>query len=236
LKYKVLKKTLKGAPSVESDTFLSSRQKILQFLLVNRSDVHQSSTVKEIAAELDISVNAARQYLNNLESEGLVVRSQQKSSTGRPAMAYTLHESALETFPKQYVDFAVKMLIQVRDKIGVKLTQEVLDNVGKQIADEVKPFLKEMLGEDPENVPLDARIRAVVNLLRDYGKFPSLVETEDAYDVQNFNCLVYGVVKEDPLVCRVDEKIMSELIGKKCEKTKCIRDGDECCLYRVQKD
>ncbi len=236
MKIGILKYNIKGVQSVESDTFLSSRQKILQFLLINRSEAHPTSTVKEIAAELDISVNAARQYLNNLESEGLVVRSQQKSSTGRPAMAYTLHENALETFPKQYVDLAVKMLVQLRDKIGVKLTQEVLDNVGKQIADEVKPILKEILGDDPDNVPLDKRVRAVVNLLREYGKFPSLIETEDAYDVQNFNCLVYGVVKEDPLVCRVDEKIMSELIGKKCEKKKCIRDGDECCLYRVMKD
>ena len=204
--------------------------------MTNRTDKERATTVKEIAAELDISVNAARQYLVNLEKEGLVVRYQKKSKTGRPAMAYALHESAIETFPKQYVDFSVKMLAELRDRFGVNLTQEVLVNVGKQIAEEVMPVLKEMLGDDPANVPLGKRIEAVTQILKDYGKFPSLIETEHSYDVQNFNCLVYGVVKEDALVCKVDETIMSELIGKKCEKTKCIRDGDECCLYRIMKD
>jgi predicted ArsR family transcriptional regulator len=221
---------------LESDTFVSSRQKILQFLLVNRNAPDRAVTVKDIAAELDISVNAARQYLVNLEKEGLVLRSQRKSVTGRPAMAYALHESALETFPKQYVDFAVKMLTQIRDRFGVKLTQDVLEDVGKQIAEEVAPFIKEDLGKELNEATLGERVEAVTHILRDYGKFPTLVETDDSYDIQNFNCLVYGIVKQDPLVCKVDETIMSELIGKKCEKVKCIRDGDECCLYSVKKD
>lgn len=221
---------------MESDTFLSSRQKILQFLLVNRTAPEGAVTVKDIAAELDISVNAARQYLVNLEKEGLVIRSQRKSVTGRPAMSYALHESAIETFPKQYVEFSVKVLSQIRDRFGVKLTLDVLEDVGKQIAEEVRPYVKKALGKELEEATLGERIEAVTQVLRDYGKFASLIETDDTYDIQNFNCLVYGIVKEEPLVCKVDETIMAELIGKKCEKKKCIRDGDECCLYSVKKD
>jgi len=221
---------------MESDEFISSRQKILQFLLVNRSAPDKAVLVKDIADELNISINAARQYLVNLEKEGLVTRSQRKSPTGRPAMVYSLHESALEKFPKSYVDFTVKMLTQLKKRFGIELTQDVLEDVGKQIAEEIRPYLKEVLGKNPEEATLDERIKAVTEILKEYGKFPSLIETADSYDIQNFNCLVYGVVKENPLVCKVDETIMRELIGKKCEKKKCIRDGDECCLYRVKKD
>ncbi len=221
---------------MESEEFLSSRQKILQFLLVNRNAPDKAVLVKDIADELEISINAARQYLVNLEKEGLVTRSQRKSTTGRPAMVYALHESALEKFPKSYVDFTVKMLTQLKNRFGVELTQDVLEDVGKEIAEEIRPYLKEILGKNPEEATLDERIKAVTEILREYGKYPSLIETADSYDIQNFNCLVYGVVKENPLVCKVDETIMRELIGKKCEKTKCIRDGDECCLYRVKKD
>ena len=68
-----------------------------------------------------------------------------------------------------------------------------------------------------------------------YGKFPELHEEEDSFTLKNYNCLVFSVAKEDPLVCAVDEKIITELAGVPAQKEKCIREGDECCLYRLKK-
>ena len=83
---------------------------------------------------------------------------------------------------------------------------------------------------------LDKRLKSINKVLHKYGKYPHLVEDETSYSFKNYNCLVYGIVKANPLVCKVDETIMSELAGKKAVKEKCIRDGDAYCLYRIMKD
>ncbi len=220
-----------------TDQFLTSREKILQFLLVHCSASNSSCTVKDIASELDISVNAARQYLVILEKEGYVMRSQRKSKTGRPAITYSLHESALETFPKVYSDFSVKLLNEIKQKIGITKSVEILENVGRQIADEVRPVLKEkILAKKGSLNSLKDRLEGVAEIYQDYGKYPELLEDDDSYALKNFNCLIFGIAKEDPLVCKVDETIVTELIGTEAKKEKCLRDGDAYCLYRIIKE
>ena len=221
---------------LDTDHFLTSREKILQFLLINCSADDSQCTVKDIANELDISVNATRQYLVVLEKEGYVVRSQKKSKAGRPAITYSLHESALETFPKTYIDFSVKLLDEIRDKLGESELRELLVNVGHRIANELKPEMIKVIDDKGGSVDsLKDRLDGITQLYHKYGKYPFLIEEIDSYALKNFNCLVFGVVKEDPLVCAVDETLISELVGTKACKERCIRDGDECCLYRIKK-
>ena len=220
---------------MEIDSVISTRERILQFLLLNSPLTGKTNTVKDIASSLDISVNAARQYLIVLEKEGFVVKSQQKSETGRPAMVYSLHESAIEIFPKTYADFAVKLLEQIEGKLGKKATREILEKVGIEIANEVRPYMIENLEKGGSLDSLRDRLNSIKKVYEIYGKFPELHEEEDSFTLKNYNCLVFSVAKEDPLVCAVDEKIITELAGVPAQKERCIREGDECCLYRLKK-
>ena len=70
----------------------STRQKILQYMLLHSTPSSGGLTVKEIADELKISINATRQYLIILEKEGYVIRKTQTGSTGRPAILYSESE------------------------------------------------------------------------------------------------------------------------------------------------
>jgi len=93
-------------------TFTSTRDKIMQFLLLNRSKSDESlnyCTIKDIADDLGLSTNAARQYMLVLEKDGFVTRMEKKGITGRPAMTYALNETALESFPKIYKDFTLSL-------------------------------------------------------------------------------------------------------------------------------
>ncbi|UCG03825.1 MAG: ArsR family transcriptional regulator [Candidatus Heimdallarchaeota archaeon] len=218
----------------ESGYYLSTRDKILQYLLQHRPS-ENASTIKEIADELDISINATRQYLIVLEKEGFVAKSQKKGSSGRPAMGYTITEEALSAFPKTYADFSVKLITELKDHIGVQETNEILKKVGKRIADEVRDEVEAEIKPDKDLDPLRNRLEAVTKIYLKYGKYPELVEDEDSFALKNLNCLIYEIAKADPLVCTVDETIVSELVGKKAIKEKCLRQGDECCLYRIKK-
>ncbi|MCK4849108.1 MAG: hypothetical protein KAT16_08795, partial [Candidatus Heimdallarchaeota archaeon] len=55
------------------------------------------------------------------------------------------------------------------------------------------------------------------------------------FELRNYNCLVFGIVQQNPLVCQVDETIVSELANVEAKKEKCIREGDGVCLYRIYK-
>ncbi|MFX1506032.1 MAG: helix-turn-helix transcriptional regulator [Promethearchaeota archaeon] len=219
----------------ESGYYLSTRDKILQYLLQHRPS-EDVSTIREIADELDISINATRQYLIVLEKEGFVAKSQKKGSSGRPAMGYTITEEALSAFPKNYADFSVKLINEIKDRIGVSETNEILKKVGKRIADEVRGEVEAEMKPNKELDPLRNRLEAITSIYVKYGKYPELVEDEDSFALKNLNCLIYEIAKADPLVCTVDETIVSELVGKKAVKEKCLRQGDECCLYRIKKD
>ncbi len=218
----------------ESGHYVTTREKILQYLLQNRPS-EDASTIKEIADEIDISINATRQYLIVLEKEGFVAKSQKKGVSGRPAMGYTITEEALSVFPKAYADFSVKLINEIKERIGVSETNEILREVGKRIADEIRDEVEAEMKPDKDLDPLRNRLEALAKVYLKYGKYPELVEEEDSFALKNLNCLIYEIAKADPLVCTVDETIISELVGKKASKEKCLRQGDECCLYRIKK-
>ncbi len=220
---------------MELEATASSKDKILQYLLLSGSTAEESCTVKEIANHLNISINATRQYLIVLEKEGLVVRTTQKSTTGRPAILYSLHPDAIEEFPKQYRDFSVKLLAEVQERIGTQATIDLLREVGKQIAQEVQPYVLANLEPGGSYESLRDRLHSVVKVYHQYGKYPELLEDDASFALKNYNCLIFGVAKENSLACTVDESIVTELVGAPAVKEKCIREGDECCLYRIKK-
>ena len=221
---------------LEEGSSISTRDKILRYLLKSRESKEDCCTVKNIADALDLSTNATRQYLVVLEKEGLVVRTEKKGITGRPAMLYSLHEDALEVFPKLYADFSITLIDELKKELGTNQTTKVLGNVGKSIADECQSIMDNNPKRFPPAKNLKEKLENIARLLGDYGKYPVLEEDENSYALKNYNCLVYGIVKADPIVCKVDETIISELVGKKTKKEECIRDGDACCLYRVDKE
>jgi predicted ArsR family transcriptional regulator len=221
----------------EQEPFISTREKILRYLLLNRSSSGECCSIKQIATELGLSTNAARQYMVVLEKDGLVVRTERKGATGRPAMTYTLTDNAFEFFPKVYRDLAIYLVDLIKSRHGVAETVTILEMVGKRIAAEIKEIIESKMDrtESFDSLPVKQRLEKVAEVFQEYGKFPELKEDETSFSLLNYNCLVYGVVRHDPLVCKVDETMIAELAGQKCSKEKCLRDGDACCLYRIQK-
>ncbi|MFX0182489.1 MAG: helix-turn-helix transcriptional regulator [Candidatus Hodarchaeota archaeon] len=221
----------------EQEPYISTREKILRYLLLHRSSSEECCSIKQIAAELGLSTNAARQYMVVLEKDGLVVRTERKGATGRPAMTYTLTDNAFEFFPKVYRDLAIYLVDIIKSRHGVAETVTILEMVGKRIATEIKEIIESRMDrtESFDSLPVKQRLEKVAEVFHEYGKFPELLEDETSFSLLNYNCLVYGVVRHDPLVCKVDEIMIAELAGQKCTKEKCLRDGDACCLYRIQK-
>ncbi len=83
-----------------TDIINPSKEKILQYLLVTPASEngYSGKTINEIAAAVDLSNNAVRKYLFELETSEYVVKQTQKRDIGRPVELYSLHSNAATAF------------------------------------------------------------------------------------------------------------------------------------------
>lgn len=219
----------------EQKGFTAKREKILQFILRNRSPTGEGCSAKEIAIALDLSTTGLRHYLNILENEGLLTHTEKQGKTGRPAMVYSLTETGLNAFPKAYSEFSISLLNEIKNRFGESVTIEILEEIGKKTARKMLRRMTNILEADEPFDSLHQKLQSIVEVFYEYGKFPELIEDESSFLLKNYNCLFYDIVKEEELVCKVTETIITELVGNDLIKEKCIRDGCECCLFRIMK-
>ncbi len=217
-----------------SDVLNPSKEKILQYLLItpSREKEYQRKTINEIADAVDLSNNAARKYLFELEKSDYVVKETQKRNIGRPVVLYSLHSNALEVFPKVYADFAVSLISELKNELGETRTKKILSDVGKTLGKAIKiNFSSEV-----DQSSLEQRIITLVKIFEEYGKFPTVLEDEEYYFVRNSNCLLFSIVKEHSIVCEVDQNIVEVLLKSKAEKQQCLKNDDPFCQYRIKKE
>lgn len=211
-----------------------SKKKILEYLLVipSREKEFQGKSVKEIASIVDLSTNAVRNYLIELEKDGFVVSDRQKSDMGRPATLYSLHKNALNLFPKFYVEFAVSLIDELINQLGKSKTKKILSNVGTTLGKEI--VVNE--SEKDAQLSIEERIITLSKIFEDYGKFPTVLEDEEFYYVRNSNCLLFGIVKEHSILCEVDHSIVNTILKTTPEKQQCLKNDDPFCQYRIRKN
>ncbi|MHA1993968.1 MAG: helix-turn-helix transcriptional regulator [Candidatus Hodarchaeales archaeon] len=211
----------------------SSKKKILEYLLVARTrenDFH-GKNVKDIAAVVDISTNAVRNYLSELEKDEFVVKHTQKSGKGRPAVFYSIHNNALSLFPKVYAEFSVSLIHELIKQLGRSKTEKILSDVGKTLGKEI--LINNYDGAD--HASIEQRIITLVKIFEDYGKYPTVLEDEEFYYVRNSNCLLFSIVKEHSIICEVDHSIVKTVLNITPEKQQCLKSGDPFCQYRIMK-
>ena len=75
-------------------------------------------TAKDLAARLDISLNAVRHHLKELEAEALVEYERQHRGVGAPAFAYRLTSAGEELFPRRYEATLSDLLDHVVEREG----------------------------------------------------------------------------------------------------------------------
>jgi predicted ArsR family transcriptional regulator len=167
--------------------------------------------------------------------EDLLVQSTKKSTTGRPAKLYTLHENALEFFPKDYPDFSVRLISELRKKYGTQETYDLLNDVWDAIVSEMMEETLDQPDNEISSDDIEKRLKVVTNFFRNYGKYPELIEDDNSFALKNYNCLLFDIAKVDPLICKADKSLLEKMVGQNSIKERCIRDGDPYCLYRFRK-
>ena len=227
----------------------STKEDILQHLLKRGR-----ATALDLAEVLDISAQAIRRHLKDLEAESLIQYQSVQMGMGRPQHLYALTPKGKEHFPHRYDDFAVSLLDTLAETVGEDRVSSILQKQWQRKAIEYR----DRLG----NGPLKDRVAALVQLRQAEGYMAELHPVESnghesngdlskghesnghesngdlskgrQFLIVEHNCAISNVAESFPSVCG-HELEMFAMVLQDCtvERTYWMIDGEHRCGYLI---
>jgi DeoR family transcriptional regulator, suf operon transcriptional repressor len=207
----------------------TTKQDILQYLLQQGQ-----ATAQELAERLEISPQAIRRHLKDLETEELIHHKPVQAGMGRPQHVYELTRQGRDRFPSRYDEFAVSLLDTLAETVGSDQMGSILRKQWERKALEYR----ERLG----NGSLQQRVENLVALRRLEGYMAEWhsVETNNGQNTASFmitehNCAISHIAESYPSVCG-HELEMFALALQNCtvERTHWIVKGEHRCGYLIK--
>ena len=221
----------------------STKQDILEYLLK-----HSQATAFELAAVLDVSPQAIRRHLKDLETEELVLYSTpEQTGMGRPQHIYHLSRQGRDRLRRaeadSYGEFAVSLLDTLAETVGRDQVTTILQKQWERKAQEYR----ERLG----NGTLAQRVGKLVELRKSEGfmaefypvdahNSPNVANSEhtigDRFIFMEHNCAISNVAESFPSICGHELEMFAAVLPDcTVERTHSMIDGEHRCGYLVQK-
>ena len=198
----------------------STRDKILNTLLTQRQ-----ATIKQLSEVVGINGISVRHHLINLQAEGLVTAEEQRRGVGRPAFVYRLTEKGMEKFPTNYLKLTNYLLTELEETLSPEELKATFERIGKKQAEESTNIDK--------NQPIEAQLEQLANQLASDRFLLSWKKEGDSIILQSDNCPYLHVGKEHPEICKIDETLFSEALGREVKLETCMLRGDPRCTYKI---
>src|SRR5258706_6167251 len=204
-------------------TMIAGRSTRMEVLELLRRKGHASAEL--IAADLHVTPNAIRQHLTNLERDGFVVSSPEKSRRGRPSLLFSLTERADSVFPKRYGQLATMVLQEVQEMGGPEALDEVFERMASRHAGAISHNL--------EGLEFDEKLKRVVAWIGRAGTLAEQAETPEGVKVTIHTCPFRNTALKFPQVCTITPHLMSKLLGTAVSQADSIHRHDPYCSFVV---
>ena len=207
--------------------FPSTKQSILQYLLKEGE-----ATAQQLAIALNISQQAVRRHLNELEAEGLIEYQLIQHGMGRPQHRYQLSREGRSLFPHRYGEFAVSFLDALVETVGEEQVSRVLAKQWHKKALEYR----DRVGKGS----LQDRVTKLMELRQEEGYMAELHRVSRGGNKQQFilaehNCAISEVAESYPSVCGHELEMFAEVLPDcTVERTHWINNGEHRCGYLIQ--
>jgi predicted ArsR family transcriptional regulator len=206
---------------------MSLSNKNQRFLASTRGQIitllrRASRTVDELAQALDLTDNAVRAHLAALERDGIVQQRGVRRGGGKPSTVYELAPEADQLFPKAYDPVLQQLLEVLSESMPSGELEMLLREVGRRMAD----------GWKVPSGELRMRLAAAVEV---YNKLGGMAEVEacDGHScIRSYSCPFAAVVLGHPVVCRLAETLLTELVGVPVQQH-CENEGSQRCFFTV---
>lgn len=210
----------------------STKEDILQYLLKQGQ-----ASAQELAQTLEITPQATRRHLKDLETEGLIEHQSAQEGLGRPQYLYHLSKQGRDRFPNRYGEFAVSFLDTLAETVGKHQVTEVLRKQWERKAEDYR----QNIGEGT----LKERVDRLVKLRQEEGYMAELhlVNRKNAnqrqtegYILAEHHCAISNVAESYPTVCDHELQMFAAILPDcTVERTHWINEGEHNCGYLIQK-
>jgi len=200
-----------------------TKQEILELLLK-----HSELNAQSLADLLQITPQAIRRHLNELESEGLVSYTSAVAGMGRPQHIYRLTKKGRDRFPVGYDQFTVSFLGTLAESLGKEQLQQVL---AKQWQKKAETYRQQIgSGSLAEKIHRLAELRQAEGYITDWYA----VEGTEDFIYTEYNCAIASVAESFPAVCSHELEMFSTIFAKAVERTHWLVNGEHRCGYLIK--
>lgn len=204
----------------------TTKLQILQYLLK-----HDQVTARELAQVLQISPQAIRRHLKDLEGEELISFVVGQATSGRPQHIYELTAKGQHLFPHSYDQFAIAFLDTLAETVGKDQVSVILQKQWQRKA----LHYRQSVG----NGSLGDRLNNLVALRQAEGYMAECHQTEGeakqaGYIFIEHNCAISNVAESFPSVCGHELEMFSMVLPDcKVERTHSLVEGEHRCGYLI---
>ncbi|KYC40454.1 transcriptional regulator [Scytonema hofmannii PCC 7110] len=215
----------------------STKQDILEYLLK-----HSQATAFDLADALDVSPQAIRRHLKDLEAEQLLtLLSSVQGGMGRPQHIYQLTRQGKERLNikvserlgDSYGRFAVSLLDTLAETVGVDEVSSILRKQWERKAQDYR----ERVGDAPlsERVATLVELRKAEGYMAEYHPVASGESLDEQFILTEHNCAISNVAESFPSVCGHELEMFAAVLPDcTVERTHWIINGEHRCGYLVQ--
>ncbi|MGI2902790.1 iron-sulfur cluster biosynthesis transcriptional regulator SufR [Tolypothrix sp. VBCCA 56010] len=208
----------------------STKQEILEYLLK-----HSRATAFELAEILNISPQAIRRHLKDLEAEKLILYSSIQEGMGRPQHVYHLSREGRDRLQRgdSYGEFAVSLLDTLAETVGRDQVSTILRKQWERKAQEYRDRLgKGSLKERVENL---VELRKAEGFMAECHPVESNESEGDRFILMEHNCAISNVAESFPSICGHELEMFAAVLPDcTVERTHWIINGEHRCGYLVQ--
>jgi DeoR family transcriptional regulator, suf operon transcriptional repressor len=209
----------------------STKEDILNFLLKQGQ-----ATAQELAEHFDISPQAVRRHLKDLEEEGLIQHQVVQAGMGRPQHTYELSQKGRERLPAHYDTFALSLLDTLAETVGKDQVRDILRMQWQRKAYEYRQKIGP--GSLQERVAKLVELRQAEGYMAEWHPVePNSQTATPSYIITEYNCAISQIAETFPSVCGNElEMFALALQDCKVERTHWLVNGEHRCGYLVQEN
>jgi DeoR family suf operon transcriptional repressor len=193
-------------------------------------------TAQELAEVLDITPQAIRRHLKDLETEGLIEHQAVQVGMGRPQHVYRLSRKGRDRFPNRYEEFAIGLLDTLTETVGYDQVSSILHKQWQRKALEYRARVGS--GSVQERVAKLVELRRAEGYMAEwYVLEPSPIEKNGSgqFMMTEHNCAISNVAESFPSVCGHELEMFAAVLPDcTVERTHWINDGEHQCGYLIK--
>ncbi len=191
---------------------------------------HGQLTIDESVQKMDLAKTTVREHFTQLEEDGYIERSYERSGRGRPSLSFRLTKEGHGLYPS----YEPEMMREFIRYLQTEGEHKILEDFFKKFWD--RRFMKLKLMMEEEQVESEEeKARITSQMLDEEGFMAEFDRDADSGKLmmKECNCPFREIIKVTKLPCKLEEEFYERVFGKEVERTTYIAEGDFACTYCV---